>query len=48
MKNNSQATMVPPHQINPLTQLWNGLTISQIMNHQIPRYVKLGQIQLCK
>jgi hypothetical protein len=36
--------MVPPHQINPLTQLWKGLIISQIMNHQIPWCIKLAQI----
>jgi len=48
VKNNFQTTTTFAHDINLFTRLWKGLTIKQILFHDIPKYTKLLKIASVK
>jgi len=46
MKNNVASTMGPPYIVNPMTQLWISLASSQVIAHNLPKYLKLLKISM--
>lgn len=46
MKNNLASTMVPPYIVNLVTQLWISLASTQVIAHNLPRYLKLLNISM--
>jgi hypothetical protein len=47
MENNAKLAMQKPFDFNPLTKLWRTLLSSQILEHQIPKYIKLVEFAMC-
>jgi hypothetical protein len=46
MKNNSKATMEPPFDLNPLTQIWKTLDAFRVLMHSFLKYFKLVKMTI--
>jgi hypothetical protein len=44
MQNHAQSTMLPPHDYNPITCLWERLGFNVILNHHLSKWFKLAKL----
>lgn len=46
MQNHCQATMLPPHDYNPTTRLWERINFSAILNHHMSQWFVLTKMSM--
>jgi hypothetical protein len=44
MQNHAQSTMLPPHDCNPITCLWERLRSNVTLNHRLSKWFKIAKL----